>query len=391
MRQHKVMALAATIALIVCMGQARAAELKLGVELPLTGPLAQAGTEMYRGIQVAADIFNRHSKQDKVTLVVVDDESNPAKAVAAVEKLASQGVMAIAGAANSNCAGPASEAANKAGLVYMTSGGTSEDLVSRGFKTFFRVSNTPGYAAGMVGLFSDLDVKSVSIVYSTRDATADLAAQVDKALMAKGVKVQMHPFDPSIADFKPIINKVKLQDRPDAIAMIGYENDYIGILRAAKVLKPGTVKAIAAPWAFASPKVAAMFPDLVPRVYGATVLSSPADYRSADQKDFSETYKRLFKTDSNYQSQTSYVYSQLLFDAMAHASLSGDQAKSNLPNLLRKTASNDTFLGRVTFDARGDNPNYEAHMGQFTKDGTLSVVWPMRYATAKATYPGVPW
>lgn len=383
-------ALAAALAVAFAPSLARATEWRVGVELPLTGPLAQAGTEMSRGIQVAADIYNRRHPQDKITLVTVDDESNPAKAVAAVEQLASQHVVAIAGAANSNCAGPASEAASKAGLVYVTSGGTSDDMVSRGLKNFFRVSNTPGYTKGMVGLFNQLGVKSVAIVYSTKDATSDLATQLDAALKAKGVTTTLHPYDPSISDFKPLINKVKLQDKPDAMAMLGYENDYVGILRAARVLKPD-LKAIAAPWAFASPKMAQSFPDLVPNVYGATVLASPADYRSADQRDFSETYQRLFNGASNYQSQTSFVYAQLLFDAIAGAQKAGTLDKGGLADTLRATRRDDTFLGKVSFDARGDNPNYIAHMGQFARDGKLALVWPADYATAKPVYPGVPW
>lgn len=369
---------------------ANAAEYKVGVELPMTGSLAQAGTEMYRGIQVAADLYNQQHPGDRITLVAIDDESNPAKAVAAVEKLASQNVVAIAGAANSNCAGPASEAADKAGLVYVTSGGTSDDLIKRNLKTFFRVSSTPGYAKGMLGLFDQLGVKSVSIVYSTKDATSDLAQQLDAALKAKGVKTAMHPFDPSMSDFKPVINKVKLQDKSDAMAMVGYENDYVGILRASKVLKP-PLKAIAAPWAFASPKMAASFPDLVPNTYGATVLASPADYRSADQKAFSETYQRLFKTESNYQSQTSFAYAQLLFDAIGKSGKAGTLAKGGLAETLRATQTSDSFLGKVAFDAHGDNPGYVAHMGQFRADGKLVVVSPADYATGKPQYPGVPW
>jgi branched-chain amino acid transport system substrate-binding protein len=371
-------------------GEASATEWRVGVELPLTGALAQAGTEMYRGIQVATDVYNRRNPQNKIALVAIDDESNPAKAVAAIEKLASQNVVAIAGAANSNCAGPASEAASKAGIVYMTSGGTSDDMVRRGLKNFFRVSNTPGYTKGMLGLFKQLGVKSVSIVYSTKDATSDLAQQLDSALKAKGMASTLHAFDPSMTDFKPIVNKVKLQDKPDAMAMIGYENDYVGILRAAKVLKPD-LKAIAAPWAFASPKMAASFPDLVPNVYGATVLASPADYRSADQREFSDTYKRLFRSDSNYQSQTSFAYAQLLFDAIARAQKAGTLDKGGLADSLRQSAGDGTFLGKVSFDSRGDNPGYVAHMGQFAHDGKLAVVWPADYATAKPVYPGVPW
>ncbi|MGC5371905.1 hypothetical protein, partial [Klebsiella pneumoniae] len=76
-----------------------------------------------------------------------------------------------------------------------------------------------------------------------------------------------HAFDPAISDFKPIVNKIKLQDKPEVIAMIGYENDYVGILRAARVLKPA-VKAMVGVWSLATPKMAQDFPDLVPNVYG---------------------------------------------------------------------------------------------------------------------------
>jgi branched-chain amino acid transport system substrate-binding protein len=82
--------------------------------------------------------------------------------------------------------------------------------------------------------------------------------------------VTAHAFDPAISDFKPIINKIKLQDKPEVIAMIGYENDYVGILRAARVLKPA-VKAMVGVWSLATPKMAADFPDLVPNVYGTAV------------------------------------------------------------------------------------------------------------------------
>ena len=63
-------------------------------------------------------------------MITVDDESAPAKAVAAVEKLAGQGVVAITGGYGSNNIAPASDAANKLGLVYMTSGGVDDSLTA---------------------------------------------------------------------------------------------------------------------------------------------------------------------------------------------------------------------------------------------------------------------
>jgi branched-chain amino acid transport system substrate-binding protein len=371
-------------------GAAFGKEFTVGVQLSMTGPTALAGGEMYRGIQVAAELFNRQHPKHKIKLIVVDDESNAAKAVAAVEKLTSQGAVAIVGSTNSNLAGPASMAASKAGVVYATTGGTSDELVNRGLKNFFRLSSTPGYAAGLIGLFSEMGVKSLSVVYSTKEATADLAQKVSTAMKGKGVKVYMHPFDPSISDFKPILNKVKLQDRSEAIAMIGYENDYVGILRAGKVIKPD-VRAIAGPWALATPKMSTSFGDLLPNVYGALVLPYPADYSLPGAKSFAETYKKLFKADSNYHSQTTYVLAQLLFDAIVRANDAGTLAKGGLADEMRRTKQDNTFLGRVTFDGKGDNPNYRAHMGQFKRDGTIAVVWPREHATMKMNYPAVPW
>lgn len=383
-------AMALTLLIGIQSGTAAAEEFKVGIQLSLTGATALAGNEMNRGIQVAADVFNRQNPKHKIKLIPIDDESNPAKAVAAVEKLASQGVVAIAGSTTSNLAGPASEAASKSGLVYVTTGGTSDEMVNRGLKNFFRLSNTPGYSAGLVGLFGKMKVKSLSIVYSTKEATTDLANKVNNAMKAKGVKISMHPFDPSTTDFKPVINKVKLQDRSEAIAMIGYENDYVGILRAAKVIKPN-VKAIAGPWALATPKMATSFRDLMPNVYGALVLPYPADYNSKKSKAFAETYKKLYNADSNYHSQTTYVLAEILFDAIVRAHESGALAKGGLSEELRKTKRSDTLLGKVEFDRKGDNRNYQAHMGQFQQSGTIAVVWPDQYATAKMNYPGVPW
>ncbi len=208
---------AAALAFAAAVGNARAEEFTVGVPIPLTGAMARSGTGMAEGIQTAAELFNKTNAKHKIKLVTVDDESNPAKAVTAVEKLALQGVVALVGRFGSNIIGPASDAANKQNLVYMTAGGVDNDLTKRGYKTFFRIDNTQGYERAVTQMFKEQGVKSVSIVHSTKEAAADLA------------KVVLHPFDPAITDFKPIINKIKLQDKPEVILMSAYENDYAGI------------------------------------------------------------------------------------------------------------------------------------------------------------------
>lgn len=382
----KKIALAAIVA--SSLSTAYAEEILVGVELPLTGSLARVGSGTQEGIKVAAEVFNKTNGKHTIKLVTVDDESAPAKAIAAVEKLASQNVVAITGGYGSNNISPASDAANKLGLVYITSGGVDDSLVNSGRKTFFRINNTAGYQKALVGLVSDLNAKSVSIIYSTKEATAGLAAGVEKTMKAKGIKVASHAFDPAITDFKPIVNKVKLQDRSDVVAMVGYENDYVGILRAARVLKPN-VKAMVGVWSLATPKMATDFPDLMPNVYGTAVLPFPVAFNTPDGKNFADTYRKLYNKEPDYLSEFGYVQATLLFEAIARAADKGTLKKNGVVEEMRKT-DRDTLIGRVQFDANGDNKNFTQRMGQH-QGKQIVLVWPKDAATGKAVYPGVPW
>jgi branched-chain amino acid transport system substrate-binding protein len=381
------MTTALTAALAVS-GQAGAEEFVVGAELPLTGTLARVGAGMQEGVMVAAEVFNKTNGKHKIKIITVDDESAPAKAVAAVEKLASQGAVAITGGYGSNNISPASDTANKLGLVYMTSGGVDDSLVASGRKNFFRINNTAGYEKAVLGLLADMNVKSVSIVFSTKEATSDLANSVQKALTAKGVKATSHSFDPAITDFKPIINKIKLQDKSELIFMVGYENDYVGILRAARVLKP-PVKAMVGVWSLATPKMASEFPDLMPNVYGTALLPFPAVFDTAEGKTFADTYKALYKKEPDYLGQFGYVQSMLLFEAIARAADKGTVKKGGVAEELRKT-DRQTLIGRVQFGANGDNLNFVHRMGQH-QGKTIAIVWPKDSATGKMVYPGLPW
>lgn len=383
----------ATVCMAVCfilsISYAQGQEFLVGSELPLTGKLARVGNGMHEGIMVATEMFNKKHPEHKIKVITIDDESAPEKAVAAVEKLISQNVVALTGGYGSNIIGPASDTANKAGLVYMTSGGVSDDLTKRGYKTFFRINNTAGYSKAMIGMLSEMEIKSLSIVYSTKEATDDLAKDVAKAMTALGVKVAMHAFDPNITDFKPVINKIRLQDRSEAIAMVGYETDYVNIIRAAKVMKPDSVKAMLGVWSLATSQMANDFPDLMPNIYGTALLPFPAEFNTPDGKEFAQTYQQLFKKEPDYLGQFGYVQSQLLFEAILRAYEKGTLSKGGLPQELRNTDKN-TLIGRVVFDDNGDNLNFQHRMAQH-QNGKVVIVWPQEFANGKKNFPGVPW
>jgi branched-chain amino acid transport system substrate-binding protein len=385
----RTLALAGAIALAGLVGAHAEETILLGSQLPLTGKLARVGTGMHEGISVAVDMFNRQNEgKYKVELVTIDDETSPAKAVAAVEKLAGEGVVALSGGYGSNIIGPASEAANKAGLVYITSGGVAPGLSHRGHEGFFRINNTEGYSKAMMGLLKEMGVKKVSILYNNKEATTDLAKTVSKALSDQGVEVVLHAFDGGTSDFKPLINKVKLQDKPDAIGMVGYENDYVGILKAGMVLRPD-VKAMVGVWSLATSKMNSEFHDLVQTVYGTSMLPYPAEFTSPEAKDFAETYQKLFGKEPDYLGQFGYVQTKLLLEAIVRAQEAGTLGSGGLAEELRGADAN-TLIGEVKFDENGDNPLFSHRMGQHQGDKVV-LVWPKDAATGEMIFPATPW
>ncbi|HEY0847601.1 MAG TPA: ABC transporter substrate-binding protein [Noviherbaspirillum sp.] len=387
-QKRTVATLAAAMAAAFMAGSAAAEEFKVGAHMPLTGNLARSGAGFNEGVQAAVEIFNKSNGKHTVKMVTVDDESAPAKAVSAVEKLASEHVSAIIGGYGSNIIGPASDASNRHNITYITAGGVNDDLTKRGYKTFFRINNTRGYELAIEHLIQEMKAKSVSVLYSTKEATTDLAKGIEKSLGGKGVKVTMHAFDPAITDFKPIINKIKLQDKPEVILMSAYENDYVGIIRAAKVLKPD-VKSIVGVWSLATSKMAADFPDLMPNIIGTALLPYPVEYKTPEGKLFADTYKKMFNKEVDYLAQFGYVKASLLFEALARAADNGALKKGGLSEELRKT-NRETLIGKVTFDGNGDNPNFQHRMGQH-QNGKIAIVSPAYQATGPIKYPGLPW
>ncbi|NVK19934.1 MAG: ABC transporter substrate-binding protein [Methylocystaceae bacterium] len=368
---------------------AHAEKFVIGEHTPLTGSLARVGTGSHRGVVTGIKVLNdKYKGQHTFELKTIDDESNPAKAVSAVEKLASQGVIAFSGGYASGVIGPASEAANKANLPYITFGGVATALSQRGHEGFFRINSAAGYGKAVVGLVSEMDLKSVSIAYSNKEATHKMAEYIEKKLGEKGLKVSTHEYDAHVKDFKSIVNKIKLRDRSEAIIMVGYESEYVGILRAANLLKPN-VKAMIGVWSLATGKMAKEFPDLMKNVYGTAMLPFPVSFDKPKQQTFYQAYKANYEEEPSYLEQFGYVQTRLLGEAIVRAFDKGDTSLKGIATELRKT-DEMTISGRVRFDEKGDNPEFVQRVGQH-QGGKIPLVWPAEEKTGEKVFPGTPW
>jgi branched-chain amino acid transport system substrate-binding protein len=375
--------------ILFCITTVDAREYLVGVQLPLSGAYARTGKSMLEGFTTAMEEFNKHNPKHKIKLVVIDDESTVSKAISAAEKLASQGVVGIIGGMSTKLIAPAADIASKEGIAYITVGSTQKEMLDQGFKTFFRLNNNDGYNKPVADLIIGLGAKKVSMLTVTTQGNIDGGILVMNRLKEKGIKVVEHRFEGGVADFKPLINKVKIQDQPDVLLMNCLESDNINILRAAKVVKPN-VKAVIGMYSVATAKMATEFPDLVQNVYGTTMLSLPPEFKTAEGKAFERTFKKLYNNEPDYLNQLSFVQGQVMYEAIKRTADKGGVTRGAVVSELRKT-NRDTLIGRVAFNEKGDNPNFHTAIGQHQQGKRIPLVWPKEVATGKMNYPASPW
>ena len=361
--------------------------IKLGAHAPETGSLAKHGQEQVKGIRVAADEFTRRTGI-AVDLKVYDDESQPQKAVAAVEKLAGiEKVAGIVGGYGSNLVGPASEAAERYDTPYMTTGAVDTKLTARHFKNFFRLNYMPGYAAAQANTIRELfQAKKVAILFNSQSATTEIAEAVKGQLAAGGVQVPVfEKFEKGTTNYKPLL--LKARDAGCEVLLVeGYFPDYVGTIKDAKILAL-PVKAYVGAWGIGTPEFIRELGPMSEYVYGTSIweMGTAPKAARAEEARFVEAYRARFKEDPSYIAMLGYLSAEYMLDAIAK----GGGAAARTRDLLRAMDA-VTPIGRVAFDEKGDPRHFTAVLFQ-TRAGKQVVVYPRDRAGGEAKYPAVPW
>jgi branched-chain amino acid transport system substrate-binding protein len=371
---------------------ARAAPpIKLGAHAPQTGSLAKHGIEQVKGIRVAVEEFEKRTGQ-KVELLVYDDESDPQKAVAAVEKLAGvEKVNGIVGGYGSNLVGPASEVAERYDTPYLTTGAVDTKLSAKKFKNFFRLNYMPGYAAAQAGAIREaFGAKTVAILYNSQSATTEIAEALKAQLAAAGIAVPVfEKFEKGTTNYKPILLKVK-DAGCEVLLVEGYFPDYVGTIKDAKILAL-PVKAYVGAWGIGTPEFIKDLGPMSEFVYGTSVWemgTAPAEARK-EEAAIVAAYRARFSEDPSYIAMLGYLSAQYMLEAIQKGAGGGGAVPEKTREVLRSMDAT-TPLGRVAFDEKGDPRYFTAVLFQ-TQKAKQVVIYPRERSNGRAVYPAVPW
>jgi len=217
----------------------------VGASEPMTGPEAQAGTEIYNGEQLAVNKINAAGGvlSHKISLVEEDDACDPQTSVNAANKLVSLGVQAMVGGYCSSAAQPAEAIYARAGIPNIQASANSSTLTAAGYHNVFLIDpGGPVQAQSAAGLFTQvLKVKTLFIADDQSTYAVNVAQLTAKALAGTSVKVLPIEAVPSTdQDFSAVIETVRT-DKATAIYWTGYfaqGAEFVRQLRTAGITIP---------------------------------------------------------------------------------------------------------------------------------------------------------
>ncbi len=240
---RKLAGMAVVAAAMALPAQAQDDPIRIGVPLPLTGPLAGAGAHLQWGIEYAAREANDAGGVlgRQLELIIEDTKGEPNTSATVAAKLGGQDeVDAVVGGFGSTADFALLSAIQRYETIFVHPGSSSVRLEENfGDKPWYFHVYIWDYhrQKAAVNFFKSVpEIKTVAIAYEDKLYGTDGSKFTVQYAEEAGLEVVMNePFRAGTPDFSPILNRVKALD-PDVFFVIGYAGDNLQVARQAEQL-----------------------------------------------------------------------------------------------------------------------------------------------------------
>uniref|UniRef100_A0A7C5V5I5 ABC transporter substrate-binding protein n=1 Tax=Caldicellulosiruptor owensensis TaxID=55205 RepID=A0A7C5V5I5_9FIRM len=327
--------------------------IKIGVDLELSGAVAQYGQKELDGIKLAIDEINKKGgiNGKKIELVVMDNKSDKTEAQNVAYKLAvRQNVLAILGPATSGATKSASMAATKYKVPLISPSATDDSVTidertNRVKSYVFRTCFNDSFQGNVMANFAikTLKAKKAAIIY---DATSDYSKGLlknFKAVFEKGggKVIAEEAFGKGEQDFSSILTKIR-DKKPDVIFAPVYYDEAGLIIKQAREL--GIKAPILGGDGFDDPKVV----EKAGKKNANNVFFS-AHYSSQDTdkkvQNFIKKYKTKYNQEPNAFAALGYDLGYFIADALKRANLKFDSVTKDRERLKIAIENTKNFVG----------------------------------------------
>src|SRR6266852_3376286 len=191
-------------------GGSKACKASIGIEAPITGPVAVLGQEQLHFAQLALSLDNKQNKT-KITLVQGDTQLDPKQATTATQQLTSNAnVLAVVGPAGSQEVEAVGPLFARATMAFISGSATNVTLTQGKYPTFFRVVSND-HVQGMNDanyIVNNLHPKALMIVDDQEVYSTGLVATMVPIFKAAGIKVDHESVSQKPTVFSSLVAKV---------------------------------------------------------------------------------------------------------------------------------------------------------------------------------------
>ncbi len=182
----------------------------IGLEAPITGPVAVLGQEQLHFAQLALAMDNA-ANNTKISLVQGDTQLNPAMATTVTQQfIANSSILAVVGPAGSQEVKAVGGPMGRAGMAFISGSATNATLTSGAYPTFFRVVSNDNVQGPQDAnyIVKNLHPKALMIVDDQEAYSTGLVSAMTPVFTAAGIKVDHESVSQKVTDFSSLVAKV---------------------------------------------------------------------------------------------------------------------------------------------------------------------------------------
>jgi len=338
--------------------------IKIGAILPLSGEIANWGTDIEGGMKLAIEEINKAGGIDNKNFQVIyeDDQCDKTKAVTAAQKLIDiDKVKIIIGPLCSGSVVAAAPVAENAKIVMLGFGSTAaiSDAGDYIFRHTYSDADQGKFLAEQI--YNSFGFKNINAIYVNNDYGIGLFDGLKKTFSNLGGTVASEqPYDFETADFRTILTKIK-NSPAEALLLVSYGKE--GGLLAKQAKELGINLQIFATDNFGAQDVITVGEDAVNGVIFSA--SIPPDEKNPRIKSFKEQYSVQNNSEPGvlWIAASGYDAANITINAIKESGYDSDSIKNYFYSLKNYPG----LAGDISFDGNGDAT--KDFMLQTVKDG----------------------
>jgi branched-chain amino acid transport system substrate-binding protein len=359
------------IALAGTMAETAAAQVKIGVAGPITGPNAATGAQMKNGVDQAAADINKSGGilGQKIAVKYGDDVSDPKQGVSVANDFAADGVKFVIGNYNSGVTIPSSEVYQENGILEITPASTNPTVTERGMWNIFRVCGRDDQQGRVAGdyILKHFKGKRIAFVNDKTTYGKGLADETLKTIKAGGMdSVLYEGINTGEKDYSALVSKIK-QSRADLVYFGGLYTE------AGLIVRQMRDQGVSAPLMGGDGITSDEFASVGgPGVVGTLMTYGPDPRNRPEAKSVVAEFRA-----KNFEPEAYTLYSYAavqIIQQAATAAKSLDPKK--VADEMHSGMNFKTVIGNISYDKKGDitRLDYVVYKWQKMPDGKITYV-----------------